>query len=374
MTRPRILRATMARSLFTLDVALVAVAWPLLLWLARVDLTGLPGTDVDPRWLVYPLADLLLLYAMGLYRREAFVENHRAALRVPMVVGMGAIVAFVVCAASSRVAPVVFVTRSPRVELLLLCFAFVCFTICAFAARVVLDILLRRRLLRRQLLIVGAGMRAWDLLRMLNKEGASLNYDIAFLHDPVLGGIDQRLECDPDGNILHADLSHVLEAAREVGADQIVIAPDERRGMDLGQLLACKKAGFPVVQYLSFVEHEISPGRYQANGSRLAGVLRRVLFRCDRPLPEARLRSRRQPDHVGADRAVGTARHRGHSCRRSWAGVLPAGTSDIGRQGLSDPEAAHHADRRRGIGRGLGRRKGPPGDQRRFDIAAGTDR
>jgi exopolysaccharide biosynthesis polyprenyl glycosylphosphotransferase len=27
--------------------------------------------------------------------------------------------------------------------------------------------------------------------------------------------------------------------------------------MDLEQLLACKKAGFPVVQYLSFVEHEI---------------------------------------------------------------------------------------------------------------------
>ena len=49
----------------------------------------------------------------------------------------------------------------------------------------------------------------------------------------------------------------MLAAARQVGADQIVIAPDERRGMDLEQLLACKKAGFPVVQYLSFVEHEL---------------------------------------------------------------------------------------------------------------------
>jgi sugar transferase (PEP-CTERM system associated) len=256
MTRPRFLRATMARSLFTLDLVLLAVAWPLLLWLARIDMTEPSGTVVDPRWLAYPLSDLLLLYAMGLYRREAFVESHRAALRVPMVVGMGAIIAFAACIAASRVAPLVVVAGSPRDELLLLWFAFVSFTICAFAARVVLDILLRRRLLRRQLLIVGAGMRAWDLLRMLNKEGASLNYDIAFLHDPVLGRIDQRLACDPDGNILRADLSHVLETAREVGADQIVIAPDERRGMDLGQLLACKKAGFPVVQYLSFVEHE----------------------------------------------------------------------------------------------------------------------
>jgi sugar transferase (PEP-CTERM system associated) len=142
-------------------------------------------------------------------------------------------------------------------ELLILSLAFVCFTLCAFAARVVLDILLRRRWLRRQLLVVGAGMRAWDLSRMLTKEGASLNYDITFLHDPALGAIDPRLESELGEEILRSDQSHVLDVARQVGADQIVIAPDERRGMDLTQLLACKKAGFPVVQYLSFVEHEI---------------------------------------------------------------------------------------------------------------------
>lgn len=253
MTRLRILQATMARSLFALDVALVVVAWPLGLWLARVDVLG---HATDPRWWVYPVSDLLLLYAMGLYRREAFVESNRSAVRVPMVVGMGAVMALVVCAAASYVVPWVATAWSPRDEAVTLWLAFVCFTVCAFAARVVLDILLRRRLLRRQLLVVGAGMRAWDLLRMLNKEGASLNYNLAFLHDPALGPIDPRLECDPEGKILRAKQSHVLEAARQIGADQIVIAPDERRGMDLGQLLACKKAGFPVVQYLSFVEHE----------------------------------------------------------------------------------------------------------------------
>ena len=39
--------------------------------------------------------------------------------------------------------------------------------------------------------------------------------------------------------------------------DQIVVAPDERRGLALDSLLACKVAGFPVTQYLSFVEREI---------------------------------------------------------------------------------------------------------------------
>jgi sugar transferase (PEP-CTERM system associated) len=48
-----------------------------------------------------------------------------------------------------------------------------------------------------------------------------------------------------------------LEAANRLDSDEIVVAPDERRGMDLRRLLECKKAGFPVLQYLTFVEREI---------------------------------------------------------------------------------------------------------------------
>jgi sugar transferase (PEP-CTERM system associated) len=257
MIRPRFFQPTMARSLFVLDLALVAVAWPMILWLVKSDVVGLLSIPGDMRGLVYPLSDLLLLYAMGLYRREAFVEKHRSAKRVPLVVGMGVVISLIICAVPSRLAPSAFAPRAWRDEILILWLAFLCFTLCAFAARVVLDLLLRRRLLRRQLLVVGAGSRAWDLVQMLSKEGASLNYDIAFMHDPAFGAIDPRLESDPAGDIMRTDRLRVLEAARQVGADQIVIAPDERRGMDLEQLLACKKAGFPVVQYLSFVEHEM---------------------------------------------------------------------------------------------------------------------
>jgi sugar transferase (PEP-CTERM system associated) len=257
MTRPRILRATMARSLFALDVLLVLIFWPAILWLAHFGVGGFLNTPIDMRGALYPASDLLFLYAMGLYRREAFVEKHRSAMRVPLIVGMGAVSALIICSVTSSIAPATFFARGRRDEILIFWLAFASFTLCAFAARVVLDILLRRRLLRRQLLVVGAGMRAWDLLRMLNNEGASLNYDLTFLHDPALGVIDPRLDQDPDGKILFADNLNVLEAATQVGADQIVIAPDERRGMNLEPLLACKKAGFPVVQYLTFVEHEI---------------------------------------------------------------------------------------------------------------------
>jgi len=248
---------TVARSLFTLDVALVAILWPIVLWLAHLNTAGPLSSATMLRAVAYPVADLLLLYAMGLYRREALVEKRHSAFRIPMIVAMGGATALIFCEVAWRLMPSLNSGHAQRDEILAAWLAFASFTLCAFAARVVLDVLLMRRVLRRQLLVVGAGMRAWDLLRMLTKEGTSLNYDIAFLHVPALGEIDPRLENDPDGHILRTDRLHVLEAARQVSADQIVIAPDERRGMDLEQLLACKKAGFPVVQYLTFVEHEI---------------------------------------------------------------------------------------------------------------------
>jgi sugar transferase (PEP-CTERM system associated) len=252
MTRLRLLQATMARSLFLIDVALVAVLWPVAWWLGRNE-----AVTADIRGLFYPLSGLLLLYAMGLYRREAFVAKHHSATRVPMVVGMGVIAALLFHGMVAWLAPTLVSGHIWRDDAMVAGLAFLCFTLCALVARAVLALLLRRRFLRRQLLVVGAGMRAWDLLRMLTKEGASLNYDMTFLHDPALGSIDPRLAADPDGNILYTERLHVLDAARQVAADQIVIAPDDRRGMDLEQLLACKKAGFPVVQYLGFVEHEL---------------------------------------------------------------------------------------------------------------------
>lgn len=252
MIRFRLMQAPMARTLFLIDVLLVTVLWPLAWWFGRNE-----AVTSDIRGLVYPLADLLLLYAMGLYRREAFVAKHHSATRVPMVVGMGVVAAWMSLRIVGWLTPSLVSRHAWRDSAQVVGLAFLCFTLCALAARLLLAILLRRQFLRRQLLVVGAGTRAWDLLRMLTNEGASLSYDMAFLHDPALGEIDPRLAADPDGHILRSKELHVLEAARQVAADQIVIAPDDRRGMNLEQLLACKKAGFPVVQYLGFVEHEL---------------------------------------------------------------------------------------------------------------------
>ena len=79
---------------------------------------------------------------------------------------------------------------------------------------------------------------------------------MTFVHDDKFGVIDPRLASDPANRIVPAS-GNLLEIADRVLADQIVVAPDERRGMSLEALIVCKSAGYPVLQYMTFLEKEV---------------------------------------------------------------------------------------------------------------------
>ena len=249
---PRLSYLSSGKVLFLLDLLAVLGLTPLTIWLGnRV------GFIPDPAgFVLFPLANLLLLFAMGLYRRDAMISLRRALARVPLVVGMGIVVAVMATlllnAATGWLLPSPIDWNNLAAQSTL---AEAEFILAAILARAVFRLLVHRGVLHRYLLVVGAGERAWDLLHMLGKEGSRLHDDVVFLHDAALGALDPRLEADPRVRIV-VGLS-VLQAALASDADQIVVAPDERRGMDLERLLTCKKSGFPVVQYLSFVEKEI---------------------------------------------------------------------------------------------------------------------
>lgn len=177
---------TTATVLFSLDAVLAVLTWPVVLWMGRPD-PDLLFTLADPRGVLYPAANLLVLYAMGLYRRDALMETGRSLTRVPLVVGMGATAAVL----ASLLPAWLFRSIPPiggRDQALVFALATVNFTLCAFAARVIVSIMIRRRMLRRRLLVLGSGERAWDLLRMLSNEGTNLHYDLTFLHHPSMGG------------------------------------------------------------------------------------------------------------------------------------------------------------------------------------------
>jgi sugar transferase (PEP-CTERM system associated) len=251
----RFSKTTTGTVLFALDAVLILILWPAVVWGSWPDASSLLRLPTDARGLTYPAFDLLLLFAMGMYRRDAILETGRSLTRVPLVVGMGAAHAVLLSLLQPLLIPGA-ATPGGRDQAMLFGLAAATFTFCAFVTRLVIDVMVRRHVLRRHLLVVGAGHRAWDLLHMLRREGSSLHDDVTLVHDQQ-EEVDPRLLAERPGGIMCPPGFDIAGAARQVSADLIIVAPDERRGMNLQRLLECKKAGFPVIQYLSFVEREI---------------------------------------------------------------------------------------------------------------------
>ena len=230
------------RAIFLLDLVAVGLLWPMAMLAMRLS-----GLSVGLlAGVMYPVADLAALYALGLYRRDVALEVRRSLSRVPVAAAGAALATALVLALLGQ--PGGGASTLPAAG---------CFLLTGVLARVLFDLLRRRGLFSRALLVVGAGRRAWDLVWMLRKEGLYLHYRILFIHNPALGEVDPRLADGCWGAVEAVPPGNFLEAAQRMGADQIVVAPDERRGLPLEGLLACKIAGIPVVQYLSFVEKEI---------------------------------------------------------------------------------------------------------------------
>ncbi len=241
---------TTGKALFFLDALLLLLVWPLALHFGCWGSECFEATPDGLGAVLYPTADIVCLYALGLYRRDALIDTRNSLARVPLAVSLGA-VATACCLAV--LAPWL---GGPADRVRLFAGAFLSFTMAAVVARLLFSALKRGGVFKRRLLIIGAGVQAWDLVCMLNNEGTS-TYDITFVQSAGLGEVDPRLARAHPDRILPAPGGDVLPIARAIEADAIVIAPDERRGMNLDSLLICKKEGYPIIQYLSFLEHEI---------------------------------------------------------------------------------------------------------------------
>lgn len=241
---------TAGQLLFVLDALCGAVAWSITVRLAIPPMVGEEQPTQAALWL-YPVAWLLFLFALGLYRREALAGTRKAMSRAPLAAILGGLAASVALLAL----PSPFALRLLPATL---CFvaATLCFTLCGSAARAILYLLRQRGALHRRILIIGAGLRAWDLHWLLRKEGRSVVYDVVFVQGPDMGPPDPRLVAEHGNRVIMAEQGF-LAIAQAFAADQIVVAPDERRGLAMRELLACRTAGFPVMEYLQFLENEI---------------------------------------------------------------------------------------------------------------------
>ncbi|MCC7284395.1 MAG: TIGR03013 family PEP-CTERM/XrtA system glycosyltransferase [Acetobacteraceae bacterium] len=251
---------TAGRALLLLDTVLIGLLWSSV----AVLCLGVPGgaAALGPL-LALPAALLLFLYALGLYERAALLETRQSIARVPLAAGLAA------AAAAAALSLLKRVSGSPDLTLYFIA-ALLCGLAAPCIARVALFTLHHRGKFRRRVMIVGAGQRAWDLVHLLRHEGRTLAYDVLFIHHPVLGQVDPRLAEDSESRIVSG--REDWEAiARDFGAEQIVVAADERRGMPMHTLLACRTAGFPVYEYMRFLEKEI--GRVDLKRLELSWLL-----------------------------------------------------------------------------------------------------
>jgi sugar transferase (PEP-CTERM system associated) len=223
--------------LFLIDALLVAISWP-----AAIHVFHYPASPLHVAG--FALLDLVFLYALGFYRRDNLADIERANRRVPLSVAL-AVAAAMVLSSLLGDAPPLHVAA----------LAMFCFTGSALLARFFFPLVRRHVLFRPHLLIIGAGRRAFDLLWVLKAQGRHLQYDVTFVHQDRFGPIDTRLLDDPANHVVTIS-DNILDIAERVFADEIVVAPDERRGMTLDSLISCRTAGYPVWQYMSFLEKE----------------------------------------------------------------------------------------------------------------------
>ena len=233
------------RALLLLDLFAAAILWPALAWLV---LTG----DLRPdafRLAIYPVGWLTFLLAFGLYRREALVSTRKSLNRAALAALLGVVAG----ALTARIAPDALAPPTASTASIF-SLALAAFVIFGALNRAVVFALRQHGALRRRVLIIGAGQRAWDLALLLRREGRSVAYELTFVD---IGGRDPRMMEEDADRVTTARDEDFVSLAIGAAADEIVIAPDDRRGLPMRALLACKTSGFPVTEYMRFLEREI---------------------------------------------------------------------------------------------------------------------
>ncbi len=174
----RLVTLTTGKALCLLDIAAMALVWPPLFILV------LGGTmrAIGHGWValaLYPIANLVSLYALGLYRRDVGIELRKSLARIPLASAVGALGAGGALVLLDGAAD-----QGSRMA-----WSAAGFLVSGCLARVAFDALRRHGVFSRTLLVIGAGSRAWDLVWMLKKEGPNLSYHITFVHGPAWGGL-----------------------------------------------------------------------------------------------------------------------------------------------------------------------------------------
>ncbi|MEQ9640171.1 MAG: TIGR03013 family PEP-CTERM/XrtA system glycosyltransferase [Alphaproteobacteria bacterium] len=229
-----------------------------LLCLAQVLLT----TQIDPGFLAatgdqlisyfgifLALLCVVILSSLGLYNRDVMANRRLMLIRLSF--GF-VIIALVIYALTQLYLSALSLDEYPPSYMLVLAIAGA-ITLLLFTRLLFLTIA-DVAVFRRRVLVIGAGQRAKRLLDVIPTNRNNGFEIVGFVaiddEDPLL----QSTARIPRGDISAEQLWDEID---RFDADEIVVAPDNRRGLPVRALLNCKLKGLRVTEFLTFVEREV---------------------------------------------------------------------------------------------------------------------
>ncbi len=243
---PFILLAFAEATIFLLSVyfaALVRFQQP------DIDYTGIlvnySGADFGLVGIAYAFVMMLSMTALGQYQSQQHVTPniyHETVLRVFISLFLGTLVLSVLY----YIFPQVMMGRGLHVIAMLLSFVGVIFS------RAVFFQLINRSILKRNVLVIGAGSRAQTLISEKGGSQDGVSYRL-------LGYVPVQSETIkvPEDKVLNIDVSELATFAMEAEVDEMVLAiEDRRKSFPAKKLLECKLAGIKIIDPVTFLERE----------------------------------------------------------------------------------------------------------------------
>jgi len=123
--------------------------------------------------------------------------------------------------------------------------------VCVSVTRGTFSVTLGRGLLKRRVLVLGNGTQAARIAKLV-EDGENEHFiPVSFIEVP-----DRTTRPRPEALDWSVKTDALLEMGYRLGANEIVVAADDRRGLPVRQLLHCKLAGIRVTDFLDFWERE----------------------------------------------------------------------------------------------------------------------
>jgi sugar transferase (PEP-CTERM system associated) len=243
----RLLRQQARRWMFLIGVVDAALLVVALSWAMRMRFSGDAASYAEVSsqlWLragVFSGAIVLCMFALGLYQAQTRETWKGIFIRQVVAFVLGTVGLTVLYYAL----PQAYVGRG----VLGLAFAFGLAAVALW--RVLVSSLMDFELLKRRILIYGAGMRAEFVAQRMRRRSDRQSFSVVgfvpLAGEPVRIAAEQLIEVQ--GTLQE------FAAARQI--DEIVIVPDDRRGhLPMEQLLECKQHGIEVTDLIRFLERE----------------------------------------------------------------------------------------------------------------------